>query len=220
MKSAGQVIAIHIGFEGVPMAGIVAGARFGRLVAVRRVDALRWEFQCDCGQLHEANRSNVTTGKSRSCGCLMKECVSARRTKHGESKGGTLSPEYTAWRALRGRCECPTNKGYAYYGGRGIRVLWPDFAAFLADVGRRPGPGYSLDRIDNEGHYGPGNCRWATRKEQANNKRSNRLLTVGGVTKTMAMWEEEKGIAAGLIHRRLSQGWSVEAAVMTPLHPR
>ncbi len=98
--------------------------------------------------------------------------------------------------------------------------MWPDFAAFLADLGRRPGPGYSIDRIDNNSHYGPGNCRWATRTEQANNKRNNRLLTVGGVTKTLAQWASGKGMAGGALHRRLVLGWSEERAVMTPLHAR
>ncbi|MGH9252235.1 MAG: hypothetical protein ACRD0W_22370 [Acidimicrobiales bacterium] len=93
--------------------------------------------------------------------------------RHGESTRTRRSPEYLAWSNMRGRCLRPTHKSYRYYGGRGITIdrRWDTFEGFLADMGRRPGPEYSLDRIDNDGNYDPGNCRWATRSQQNSNRR-------------------------------------------------
>lgn len=97
--------------------------------------------------------------------------------RHGESSRTHRSPEYTAWQNMRARCLRPAHPKYADYGGRGITIdpRWDSFEAFLADIGRRPGPDYSLDRIDNDGCYGPGNLRWATRPEQQRNRRPVRL---------------------------------------------
>ena len=128
--------------------------------------------------------------------------------------------EYFVWRKMVCRCHDERDPRFAYYGARGIAVCerWRnDLAAFLADVGQRPSPKHSLDRIDNDRGYEPGNVRWATQREQMRNTRKNRLLTVRGETRSLAEWAERFGIRSGAILYRLSRGWSHEAAVCTPL---
>jgi hypothetical protein len=119
---------------------------------------------------------------------------------------------YWIWREMRYRCNCPTNKNFAYYGGRGIRVCkrWDSFAAFLADMGRRP-PGMTLDRLDNDGDYKPSNCRWATRKEQSSNRRN--CILVGGLT--LREYTRREGIPYLTVYTRLKDyGWPLERALM------
>lgn len=128
-------------------------------------------------------------------------------------------PEYRVWDAMKGRCTNPRHKSFGNYGGRGITVCqrWLDsFDAFLEDVGYRPAKGFSLDRIDNEKGYEPGNCRWATAREQMNNVRYNRLVTINGQTKTRADWCRIFGIREGLFDYRVRNGWSDVDAITTP----
>lgn len=130
--------------------------------------------------------------------------------------GRTPSPEYTAWRHMKSRCLNPRDKRYADYGGKGITVSdrWRNsFEAFLADVGERPGPEYSLERHDNRGHYETWNCYWATRSEQQRNTRRTRKLTFEGKTLTAVEWAKERGIPAKTLYSRLRLGWSVERAL-------
>lgn len=137
-----------------------------------------------------------------------------QRRTGGEASAGT--PEYRAWQAMIRRCHDDHAKDFPRYGGRGIRVCdaWRvSFTAFLAEIGRKPSPSHSVDRIDGVRGYEPGNVRWATSKEQARNRRSNRNLTVGGVTKTLAEWAELAGIRRDTLARRIIRGWSVEDAV-------
>jgi hypothetical protein len=117
---------------------------------------------------------------------------------------------------MRQRCQNPKNPSFAYYGGRGIVVCarWSSFGLFLADVGRRPSSNHSLDRIDTNGHYEPGNVRWATAKVQNRNKRSNSELTIAGETLTVAEWAERTGVDPSTLHKRIRAGWEPELCVL------
>lgn len=159
-----------------------AGERFGRLTLVEDVGVRStyrlWRCLCDCGASKVTTSHRLKLGSTRSCGCLMIEMKRAELTKlnlrHGCARRGKWTPEYGAWKGIKRRCLKPTFKQWGDYGGRGIRICdrWLNsFEHFLTDVGRRPGPGYSIDRINNDGHYEPGNCRWATKVQQAANRR-------------------------------------------------
>ena len=133
--------------------------------------------------------------------------------------GMRYTPEYRAWVDIKRRCIDPRRKEYARYGGRGILLApeWLDsFQSFYDHIGPRPSDQHSVDRIDNEGHYEPGNVRWATRTEQANNQRSNRTITHDGETLTYAQWARRLGLSPGAIRRRLDLGWSNEETVTKP----
>jgi hypothetical protein len=124
-----------------------------------------------------------------------------------------------SWASMVARCHKPSDKSFARYGARGIRVCvrWRDnFDAFLEDVGPRPSTQHSLERNDNNGDYEPGNVRWATPREQARNRSNNRLLTASGKTQTVAAWAEERGIAKTTVLNRLLRGWSDSRAVNEP----
>lgn len=127
------------------------------------------------------------------------------------------SRTYKIWAGMKSRCQDPDNAHFTDYGGRGVIVCveWQTFEGFLADMGEAPEE-LTLERVDVNGPYTVANCRWASRKEQARNRRSNRLLTINGETKTCAEWAESVGISRHLLHMRLRRGWDAAKAVMTP----
>ncbi len=142
-----------------------------------------------------------------------------RPLKHGETANGVQSPEYKAWCAMNARCSNPNDRRYADYGARGITVCvrWRhDFSAFLADMGRRPGPGYSIDRINNDRGYSPSNCRWATTKQQNRNYSRNHRLTWSGRTLTIVEWAEEIGVPWATVWSRVRAGWPIARVLTTP----
>lgn len=145
----------------------LSSQRFGRLVAKSetgertRGGSFLWRCVCDCGAAVTVARNNLISGNTKSCGCLVldvRRAVGSRPKTHGKS--GT--PTHRTWVAMRLRCRSPTVRSYENYGGRGIKVCdrWQKFENFLADMGERPGPDYSIDRIDPDGNYEPDNCRW------------------------------------------------------------
>lgn len=146
--------------------------------------------------------------------------VDARNYRHGHKPQGGASGEYISWRGMVARCRNKTTPNYHRYGGRGITVCdrWAtSFTAFLEDMGLRPSKAHSIERIDNDRGYELGNCRWATSSEQANNRRSNRIISFEGETHTLAQWARIKGLKIVTLHMRLSYGWSVERALNQPL---
>lgn len=176
---------------GPPRDRIKSGDRFHRLVAVTRLEKKRgkgrifWQFRCDCGEDFEARASHVMGGSVVSCGCQRLENLLAMITTHGCS--GT--PEYRCWVGIIERCENPESTSYYNYGARGIKICsrWRDsFEDFLRDVGIKPSPDHSIDRIDPNGHYEPRNVRWATRREQISNRRTTVFVDWGGQRMTLA----------------------------------
>lgn len=202
----------------------ITGQRFNRLLVLGYVGTnphghATWLCLCDCGQYSVVARSGLIHGTTRSCGCLQREWATTDKLTHGM----TLTPEYRCWRAIINRCENPKSAQYKDYGGRGIAVCerWRhSFENFLADMGAKPGPKYSIERLGNDLGYSPDNCRWATATEQMNNMSRNRYLDFRGERLTVSQWAKRIGIRAMNLYDRLHKGWSVERALTEPLKHR
>ena len=199
----------------------LTGMKFGRLTVIGfagrigKERSIGWKVLCDCGKSKVLRSFNLTSGKTSSCGCLNRELFIKRFTTHGKHK----SRAYVSWQNMRRRCYEVACAEYHNYGARGIKVCdrWRDlFENFYADMGDPP-PGKSLDRIDVDGNYTPENCRWATAKEQANNKQNNRVIEYEGEELTIAQLAEKMGVNYKVFYMRLSRGWSVEEAATTPV---
>lgn len=193
----------------------MTGERYGRLVCLRPAEVrdksggLRWMCRCDCGNTTLVQRGNLVGGTVTSCGCYRIEVnyQNGKGIKHGHASNP--SGAYKTWEAMRGRCNNPNSDWYHRYGGRGIEVCerWDSFANFLADMGERP-EGMTIDRIDSDGNYGPDNCKWATHKEQSNNKsKINSKITKEDAvkirldTRTLTLIAQEWGVGISTIHR-------------------
>lgn len=192
------------------------GTRFGRLVVLgengrgQSGDVL-WKCFCDCGVIKNITASNLVKKRTLSCGCLMREVVKKVNVTHGMC--GT--PSYILWQAIKRRCYYKKAINYVYYGSRGIKVCprWLKFENFLADMGECP-RGKSLDRIDNNKGYSPKNCRWATPKEQANNRRNTILVTHNGKTLTLKQWSRIRKIDYHTVYSRIYKlGWGTNKAL-------
>lgn len=196
----------------------MTGLVFGRLTVLGfggrdRQGIILWNCSCSCGGSARTRGASLRSGHASSCGCLQRDIVSLAGTTHGNS--GTRT--YKAWHAMIDRCTNPHHASWKYYGGRGVivRDRWKSLGSFTEDMGQCP-CGLTLDRIDSKGNYEPGNCRWATPREQANNRRTNRRLELNGSSRTVSEWAEILGISQYSLRSRLWKGWSDEEALTTP----
>ncbi len=161
------------------VSSLSSGMRFGRLTLLSDIGrsddgSVLWRCRCDCGTEKVVKAYRLRNGNTRSCGCLQAESRTISNTKHGHSVSNeTRSTTYNSWASMLNRCRNKNYHRYKDYGGRGISVCdrWNKFDAFLSDMGERP-LGTTLDRLNNDGNYEPGNCRWATQHEQQNNRRN------------------------------------------------
>lgn len=202
--------------------------RFGRLLCLSQVilegkeRQSAWLCRCDCGVEKVVPAKNLLGGDCRSCGCFHRDSAAERSSRLKKTHGMSGTVEFTILSSIKQRCCNPKDAAYKNYGGRGITVCdrWLDkkkgLLNFVEDMGKRPSPLHSIDRINNDGPYSPENCRWATRQQQARNRKSSRFLTCNGVTKLMCEWVDETGLSHALIRHRLRNGWTVEEALLTP----
>lgn len=197
--------------------------RFGRLIAIARYSEVtpsgktQWECVCDCGNVIIAITGHLTTGNTKSCGCHKSES-SRQIGLANKTHGMTGSPEYKAWQSLRYRCYDPENENYKYYGARGITVCdrWKDsFENFYADMGPKPGIGYSIDRENVNGNYEPNNCRWVTIDTQNRNKRTNVFYDFQGERLTLPEISKRTGIPTPTLESRIKRmNLSINEAVI------
>lgn len=197
------------------------GKTFGRLLVLecagrdKHNNAL-WNCQCICGASTLTSSLKLTRGYTRSCGCLQRDLASMRATTHGMSK----SAEFNIWGHIKRRCFDQRTPQWDDYNGRGITMCeeWRhSFEAFFKNVGPRPTKAHTIERINNNGNYEPGNVRWATRLEQNRNTRVTRFLTHNGVTKCLGEWAEELNLNSATLGQRIDrQHWSIAEAVTTP----
>lgn len=198
-----------------------AGKRFGRLLVIRCSDKkdrrYAWVCQCDCGIVKEISKYQLKRGETVSCGCLIAEKIAAGLNKpHGLHN----TPTYNTWRGMIDRCYQPSHTSYARYGGKGIKVCdrWLESVhAFISDMGERA-PGMTIERRDSSKDYYPENCRWATQREQNNNKSDTRFITWQGRTQHMTAWAAELGMSPAALHYRLTKmKLPIDVAFTTPV---
>lgn len=196
----------------------ITGEKYGKLTAVKRFDGggrhTYWQFVCDCGTDKAIKLDHVRSGRVVSCGCHRASVTSARSITHGHSIGRKESRELSSYNSAKSRCQNPNDEKYPNYGARGIRMCdaWAnDASLFIAYMGPRP-IGHTLDRIDTDGHYEPGNCRWATSHQQARNRTDNVVVQYQGLSMILKDYAALMGIDYKRLHARLRKGMSLEAA--------
>lgn len=194
----------------------LTGKRFGSWTVLheseKRQSRRFWHCLCDCGKHAIIDGKELRLGRSTGC-------IRCRNRTHGQS---AKCPEYKVWKKMRSRCENTANKDYHHYGGRGISVCdeWKSFEAFYRDMGPRPSPKHTIERMENSLGYSKANCVWATRKKQSRNTRRNRILTFDGITQSVPDWADQLGISQKILHFRLRAGWTVEDTLTIPANGR
>lgn len=209
----------------------LTGMKFNRLTAIRpaeksRTGETRWVCLCDCGKEVIVQSNNLKSGLVKSCGCYRHEYLVEAHTTHGGTKQeGKRTRLYSVWVGMRRRCFDKNDAGYQRYGMRGITVCddWKDdfakFRAWAVKNGYRPN--LTIDRIDNDKGYSPDNCRWTGAKDQARNRRSNRVIAFNGETHILVEWAEITGLPRSTLYDRIVKySWPVERALTEPLHKK
>lgn len=194
----------------------LVGRLFGRLTVLEKLGLLDaknnfYKCLCTCGNIKSISRVSLVSGDTQSCGCLNRELTIKRLTTHGKR----YTREYKIWCNMLERCNNDNNMAYDAYGGRGIRVSeeWLCFENFIKDMGICPKQ-FTLERMDNNLGYNKENCKWASRKEQARNRRSSLILSYNGTTKLLCEWSEELHIPYKTLYARIFRGgWSVSRAL-------
>lgn len=188
----------------------IIGFRYGRLIVIS-YDSKKWICKCDCGNILKTSKGNLHTGDTKSCGCLASEVRKSMHKTHGMSN----THIYNIWGGMHQRCYDTKCEAYANYGGRGITVSkrWLSFENFYEDMGTTYKNGLTIERIDNDGIYELANCTWIPLSEQAKNRRSARILTIGGVSKSVTDWANSENINSKTIFNRLQMGWSEERCI-------
>ena len=198
------------------------GTRFGQWVVERESPKGRqyYDCVCDCGSTKAVRLHDLINSKSTMCkGCA----ASVARHNSSSISRGRLGGTHSSWTNMVQRCTNPHAPNYPRYGGRGITVcqMWLDsFEAFVMTVGERPGSDFSIDRIDTNGNYEPGNCRWATVAEQNHNRRDNIHVEIEGVTKTVFEWVTELGLKKSTIYKRIAKGEDPASAITRPVRKK
>ena len=197
------------------------GKKYGRLTVLERAGSNKkknavWLCRCDCGNLTKVTGTKLRNGHTQSCGCLNREMLGERNTRHG----GRREPLYVIWKNMRGRCSNKNTPVYKNYGGRGITVCeeWCDYSKFrewAIDSGYESG--LELDRRDNDGGYSPTNCRWVSRKANNNNKRTNIVISYGNESRTATEWAEVLGMKVETILWRYHNWGDVERVLFAPV---
>ncbi len=199
----------------------IAGFKFGRTTAIKvsqitnKQGKLLWDLACECGSKHTGSASDLKRGNILSCGCWRRKATIKRNTTHGKTKDRA----YNTWGHIKARCLNPKNKAYYNYGGRGITICkeWENnFETFYRDMGD-PREGMSIERIDNSKGYYKKNCKWATRRDQSRNKRSNRIVNLFGMSANLCYWAELYEIGGSTLSYRLKKGWVDYDAVTRPV---
>lgn len=192
----------------------LVGCRFSRLRPVEMIGTDKhgkaiWRCICDCGNESRVNAGSLVRGLCKSCGCLKTEKLKAWNKTRRWSAGKLRAKKI--YDSILERVGSPGHVYYHHYGGRGIKICerWLSFDNFYADMGDPP-TGQSIDRIDNDGHYTPANCRWATLRQQGRNRRNNNVIEFCGMTKSVVEWAELVGIPAATIYTRARKGWPAE----------
>lgn len=194
-----------------------SGAIYHNIYVVNKILGNKYNFKCYCGKIFISNVYDIIKNKTKSCGCL-KSAQLSQRNKNNSIHGMWLSPIYKAWSSMISRCYNKNNDSYVRYGGRGITVCdeWrKDFLSFYKDMGERP-DGYSIERKNYNLGYFKDNCIWATSKQQANNRSTNKLIEYNGEIKTLSEWSEITGIKSCTLSKRLKYGWSIKDTLTRP----
>lgn len=199
----------------------LTGQKFGRLTIIKEVEKDKNNKSqclciCECGNEKIIRKSDLRTGKIKSCGCIKKEILSKRQKKHGK----TRTRLYRIWCNIKSRCKNKKVPCYKYYGGKGIILYeeWQNFEPFYEwAINNGYQENLTIDRIDINNNYEPKNCRWVDRKTQSRNQSTNHLITYNNETHCINEWAEIKCLTKAAIHNRIKYGWSIEKILTTPL---